>query len=129
MSAGGMTRILLLVLVVALPAAACTQAERQEAVQAVLPAVTATVVARDLEFEPAQLRMPANQPLVIVLDNQDSGVPHSIAISRGTLEVFKGEITTGISRTEHAFGPLPPGEYRFSCVVHPNMTGTLLVAP
>ena len=42
-------RTLLVAFLVTLPAAACTEAERQDAVQAVIPAATTTITARNVE--------------------------------------------------------------------------------
>ena len=122
-------RSLLVMFVVALPAAACTEAERQDAVQAVVPAATTTITARNLEFEQTTVAMKAGVPLRLVLQNEDAGIPHNILVRGGGTDIGKTEIVTGIARTELSFGPLPPGEYAFLCEVHPNMAGTITVAP
>ena len=122
-------RTLLVLLIVALPAAACTEAERQVAVQAVVPAATTTITARNLEFEQTTVAMKAGVPLRLVLQNEDAGIPHNILVRGGGTDIGKTEIVTGIARAELSFGPLPPGEYAFLCEIHPNMAGTITVAP
>ena len=122
-------RAICCVFVGALALAGCTQAERQEAVQAMVPAATATVVARNLEFETTALAMTAGTPLRIVLENDDAGVPHNVLVRGGGEDIAKSEIVTGVARTELSFGPLPAGSYTFLCEVHPNMTGTLTISP
>jgi plastocyanin len=122
-------RTLLVMFVVALPAAACTEAERQDAVQAVIPAAATTITARNVEFAPTTVAMEAGVPLRLVLQNEDAGVPHNILVRGGGTDIGKTEIVTGIDRAELSFGPLPPGDYEFLCEVHPNMTGTITVAP
>jgi plastocyanin len=128
-SVHGIARIVGLALAVAAPAAACTEAERQEAVQAVVPAATVTVTARNVAFEPTTVAMQAGVPLRIVLQNQDAGIPHNVLVRGGGTDIGKSEIVTGVARTELSFGPLPAGEYQFLCEVHPNMTGTITIAP
>ena len=129
MTARRATRTVLLALVVALPAAACTEAERQEAVQAVVPAATTTISARNVAFEPTSVAMQSGVALRLVLQNDDAGIPHNILVRGGGTDIAKSEIVTGVARTELSFGPLPPGDYQFLCEVHPNMTGTLAIGP
>lgn len=97
----------------------------------VLPFVgqTASVTAINITFDPVALTLPAGGPLRIVLDNQDSGVPHNVKVIAGDREVGKSPIVTGPATTEVRFGPLPPASYQFICEVHPNMLGTLVVTP
>ena len=129
MTTGRAIRTLLLAFLVALPAAACTEAERQDAVQAVIPAATTTITARNVEFAPTTVAMESGVPLRLVLQNDDAGVPHNILVRGGGTDIGKTAIVTGIDRAEVSFGPLPPGEYEFLCEIHPNMTGTITVAP
>ena len=90
---------------------------------------TATVTAVNIAFDPVELALPAGGPLRIVLDNQDSGVPHNVKVFLGDREIAKSPIVTGPATTEVRFGPLPPASYQFICDVHPNMLGTLVVSP
>ena len=90
---------------------------------------TATVRAVNVAFETTQVTLPAGQPLRIILDNADAGVPHDVAISKDGSEVARSAIVTGPARTEVRFGPLTTGTYKFACTVHPAMTGTLTITP
>ena len=90
---------------------------------------TADVRAVNIEFEPVELTLPAGPSLRIVLDNQDSGVPHNVKVLAGDREIAKSPVVTGPATTEVRFGPLPPARYQFICEIHPNMLGTLTVTP
>lgn len=82
------------------------------------------IVAKDLTFTTPSVTVPADEPVAIVLDNQE-GAPHNIAIkdASGT-EVFKGEIVSSTKVTNDV-PALAPGTYTFWCEVHPNMQGTI----
>ena len=66
------------------------------------------MTAVNIAFDPAELALPAGGPLRIVLDNQDSGVPHNVKVFLGDREIAKSPIVTGPATTEVRFGPLPP---------------------
>jgi plastocyanin len=85
------------------------------------------IVAKDLKFDKTALTVAADEPVEIVLDNQES-VPHNIAISDASgASVFKGEIVTGAQVT-NAVPALAAGTYTFICEVHPDMKGTITAA-
>ena len=89
-----------------------------------------TVVAVGLAFHPNVVELPAGQPLRIVLDNQDSGVPHDVHVFQGDTDLGTSATVTGPGQTEVRFGPLTAGTYQFACTVHPAMTGSItIVAP
>lgn len=84
------------------------------------------IVARDMQFQTSTVTVPANKPVVIVLDNQE-GAPHNIALKDASGgDVFKGEIVTNAKVTNN-IPALAPGTYTFLCEVHPNMKGTITV--
>jgi plastocyanin len=89
---------------------------------------TLDISAQNIAYSTDALSAPANQPFTINFDNEDTGVPHNVAIhdAAGT-EVFKGEIITGPAKAPYAVPPLAAGTYQFMCSVHPSMTGTLTV--
>lgn len=89
-----------------------------------------TVTAKDIAFDTRQLDMTAGQPTLIYFVNQDDA-PHDIQIAAnvsGGGSMFKGEIINkgAIVYDVPAFGA---GSYFFLCTVHPNMNGTVQVAP
>ncbi len=88
-------------------------------------AADVTVEAKGIAFTQTSWTGPASRPFSIAFSNQDPGTPHDIEIKDSTgAVVFKGDIFNGVdSRTYHV-PALPAGDYTFSCVVHPNMTGT-----
>jgi plastocyanin len=88
-----------------------------------------TVQAVDIQFEPGEIQLPAGQPLRIVLDNRDAGVPHDIGVRQDGRDLGTSPIVTGLAMTEVRFGPLEPGTYQYVCTVHPSMTGTLTIVP
>ena len=44
------------------------------------PAVELTLTAKAVEFQPAELTVPAGRDLVITFDNADSGIPHGLVL-------------------------------------------------
>lgn len=93
------------------------------------PGVTLQEAAQNIAFVNGNLTAPANTPITIDFNNEDSA-PHDIKIfkdSIGGTVVFDGEIFSGPATKSYAVGPLPPGTYPFECFVHQNMTGTLTV--
>lgn len=88
-----------------------------------------TVQAVNIQFEPREIQLPAGEPLRIVLDNRDAGVPHDIGIRQDGRDLGTSAIVTGPAMTEVRFGPLEPGTYQLVCTVHPSMTGTLAIVP
>jgi plastocyanin len=84
-----------------------------------------TVEAKNVAFTQASWTGPAGVPFTIAFSNQDPGTPHDIELtdSSGAV-VFKGDIFNGVDTRTYQVPALPAGDYTFSCVVHPNMTGT-----
>lgn len=83
-----------------------------------------TIVAKDMQFAPADVTVPAGTAVQIVFDNQE-GAPHNIAISDASgASVFKGEIVSN-KQVTYTVPALQPGSYPFLCEVHPNMKGTI----
>jgi plastocyanin len=88
-------------------------------------AADVTVEAKGIAFTQTSWSGPAGVPFTIAFSNQDPGTPHDIQIkdSSGAV-VFKGDIFNGVDTRVYQVPALPAGDYTFSCVVHPNMTGT-----
>jgi hypothetical protein len=84
-----------------------------------------TVEAKGIAFTQTSWTGPASKPFTIAFSNQDPGTPHDIEIKDATgAVVFKGDIFNGVDTRIYQVPALPAGDYTFSCVVHPNMTGT-----
>jgi len=93
-------------------------------------AVPVTVTAKDIALTPATYAVPAGQPLQITFRNADAGVPHNLVIKGGpglATEVIKTEIITGVADQQTTVPGLVPGQYQFTCSVHPTMTAVLNV--
>ena len=86
-------------------------------------------MALNIAFDTKEIQVPGGQPFAIEFDNQDSGIPHNVAIKDGSgADVFKGEIFPGPGQKTYQVGPLTKGAvYTFACEVHPTMTGTVTV--
>jgi len=88
------------------------------------PPGAVTIVAKDIAFTPSEVTVPADEPVTIVMDNQEDA-PHNIYVKDSTgADVFKGEIVSKQQIT-YTIDPLAAGTYPFICEVHPNMTGTI----
>ncbi|HEV3475303.1 MAG TPA: cupredoxin domain-containing protein [Actinomycetota bacterium] len=88
------------------------------------------VAARGLAFDTTELSLRAGDEAVIAFDNQDAGIPHNVSIytEAGGDAVFQGEIITGPDTIEYTFPSPDPGTYYFQCDVHPQMSGSVVVA-
>jgi plastocyanin len=90
------------------------------------------VVAQNLAFDTQELRLPADTPTTLTLDNKDSA-PHNVSIYEDDTAsgepLFTFEPFTGPAVEPFPVGPIPEGEYYFHCDVHPNMEGTVVVEP
>jgi plastocyanin len=88
-----------------------------------------TITATNLQFDTACLALPADEPVTIVLVNDDSQ-PHNVAIytdSTKSTVLFAGEIIDGGETIEYDVDPIPAGTYYFDCTVHPGMNGSVVV--
>ena len=96
------------------------------------PAVTVALVAKDLQFNPTTLSVPAGAPFAIAFDNQDATIQHDVQIfdnpDRTGTPLFDGELVTGVGKATYDVGALDAGTYYFHCVVHPTMIGTIEAA-
>lgn len=90
-----------------------------------------SVTAHHIHFSASCLAAHAGKPFTITFRNQDSGVPHNVAIysnSSAAKVLFRGQIVTGSSTVTYHVPALPAGTYYFRCDVHPTaMHGTFVV--
>jgi plastocyanin len=93
--------------------------------------VTIGLIAKNIAFNTSTITVPACSVVTVTFDNQDSGIPHNLAVytnSQTTTPVFKGDIITGTKTITYTFtAPCTPGDYFFRCDVHPMMSGTFRV--
>jgi len=75
------------------------------------------ITASGVKFVQASVDVPAAEGFKIDFDNQDTGVPHNVAIHDGGPtgpEVFKGEIFAGPAKKTYDVPPLKAGTYGLS---------------
>lgn len=111
-----------------------SQEAKQAKAASCTPSGTAlSVTAHDIHYSTSCLAAPAGQPFTITFRNQDSGVPHNVAIyatSSATKVLFRGQIVTGTGTVTYHVPALPAGTYYFRCDVHPTaMHGAFVVKP
>lgn len=86
-----------------------------------------TVVAEDIAWDADCIDAVADEPLVITIDNRDDGVQHNLhlrdAPGKPTTKLEAGPVEQVLEVN------LPAGTYDYICDIHPNMLGTLQVAP
>lgn len=90
-----------------------------------------SIAAKDSKFDKNCLAAPAGQPFTIEFDNQDSEVPHNVAIfdrTKGKEPLFKGEVIIGPRKIIYSVPPQAPGTYEFVCEPHDfTMIGTFII--
>jgi plastocyanin len=88
------------------------------------------IAADDLQFDRAELQVPAGEAFVLVFENRESA-PHNVAIhtEAGAREArFQGEIFAGPATRSYQVPALEAATYVFVCDLHPSMTGRLVAA-
>ncbi|HUQ63473.1 MAG TPA: cupredoxin domain-containing protein [Acidimicrobiales bacterium] len=103
--------------------------ELPEGAEAGAPAVVIT--AKALKFDKAELALKSGGEADLEFDNDDSAVPHNVAIYADqayTQSLFVGDLTVGPLKIEYKFPAPPPGSYFFRCDVHPFMSGKVTVS-
>lgn len=88
------------------------------------------IAAKNLAFDKQTVEVAAGAPVSIAFRNEDSGVPHNVAVYQteaAEQAIFKGEIFNGVKTKTYTFDPPPPGTYFFRCDVHPSMKGQVVV--
>lgn len=95
---------------------------------------TVTLTAKGLAFDQTTVTVPAGAAVTLHFVNDDSGIPHNVAIyetSAAAKVIFQGKRITGLQAIDYTFtAPSRPGTYFFRCDVHPaKMTGAFVVVP
>jgi plastocyanin len=97
-------------------------------------AVTINIKAKNIAFDMSSITVPAGAEVTINFDNQDSGIPHNVAVYENlaggqTRPVFVGKIINGPATITYVFtAPAAAGSYFFDCDVHPQvMKGSFIV--
>ena len=87
------------------------------------------LTAKNVAFDKSSLEVTANQPFVIDLKNEDTGIPHNVEIHNTDGSVVQSQPTIdGGKEMQYQFNALPAGTYEFLCIVHPTvMHGTFTV--
>ena len=87
------------------------------------------LVAKAVKFDKTEITAKPDAPFTIHFDNQDAGTPHDVDILDGSgKKVFDGQDFPGPGVRDYGVSPLPAGEYKFECSIHPTlMFGTLKV--
>ena len=90
------------------------------------PVSAFTIVADKMRWDQDRVVVRAGQEVTATIENRDKGVPHNLHVeSPGDP---KTELEDGIVPQTLVFTIDEPGEHRFVCDAHPNMTGTIVVA-
>lgn len=82
-----------------------------------------TLVIRDHRFEPAEVRVPANQKIKLVVHNQDKTVEEF-----ESHELNREKVIAAGAKAIIFVGPLKPGRYQFSGEFHEKTARGVLIA-
>jgi hypothetical protein len=88
-----------------------------------------TLTAWEVTFDTREIRVPADQPVHLRLDNRDAGILHNIAVYRDPQAselVARGKLFDGPEARDYRFDGFSPGSYYFQCDLHPAMNGTFI---
>ena len=122
-------RLLALLLLPLAVLAACAGGSANPTIQPSVGPGALSIEAKGLAFSTSSLTAPADKPVQIVFDNQDSAL-HNVAIYRDTSaaqKVFGADPFSGPAVVVYDVPALGSGTYFFRCDVHPDMSGSLTV--
>jgi hypothetical protein len=90
------------------------------------------VVAKDTAFSTDRIVLPADEPSMLALDNEDP-FAHNLSIYEDETAsgepLFRFEPFAGPATRTFTVEPLERGTYFFHCDIHPVMQGTVVVKP
>jgi len=82
-----------------------------------------TLVIKNHQFEPAELKVPANQKIKLVVHNQDSSAEE---FESKTLK--REKVIAAGTKATIVIGPLKPGKYEFFGEFNPNTAKGVVIA-
>ena len=88
-----------------------------------------TVRTRNVAFDTPSIAVPAGEPALIRVENEDAGIFHNIAVYRDPQAselVVRGKLFDGPRTRDYRFEGFAAGTYYFQCDLHPAMNGTLI---
>lgn len=92
-------------------------------VLAIAEANTYTIVLKDHAFTPNEIKIPANQKVILIVDNQDP-TPEEFESS----ELRREKIIPGNTKATLSLGPLAVGEYPFVGEFHEDKAKGKIIA-
>ena len=87
----------------------------------------AALVGDRLDFQPKRLELPVGRDLLIRFENREKGVAHNLRFKTAP-GAPKTKLAKGVVVQELNVRFDQPGEYRYTCDLHPLMTGVAVVA-
>jgi plastocyanin len=121
--------VVLLIAGIAAAAIGPREEEPPPGTEAGAPAVE--IAAKGLKFDKAELALKSGGEADIAFNNEDSAVPHNVAVyadEAHTQQLFIGDVVVGPLKVDYKFPAPPPGGYFFRCDVHPFMSGKVTVS-
>lgn len=88
------------------------------------PVSAFTIVAEDMQWDTDRVVVRAGEAVTATIENRDEGIPHNLHVKAPGDP--KTELENGIVTQTLVFTIDEPGEHRFVCDAHPNMTGTVV---
>lgn len=82
-----------------------------------------TIKIKDHKFEPAEITIPANQKVKLIIENYDP-----TAEEFESYDLNREKIVTGNGKITVFVGPLKPGEYKYFGEFHPETAQGLIEA-
>jgi plastocyanin len=96
---------------------------------------TLKLISKDTMFNVNCIAVPAGKAITVTFDNEDSGIPHNLAIysadpaeDKNAKTLFQGDLVTGVKTVTYNVPALTAGTYHFHCDVHAaQMYGAFVV--